>query len=98
MKTQYYILLSLKTPAGFEYFGQFELGNDKDAANTLFINLEGDPEPDGRAVLHIDQMETVDALPVKINTKCCTLDELASNIKIIARETFRLKNLRNLDE
>jgi hypothetical protein len=41
-------------------------------------------------------METVNELPVKIKTICCTLDELGHNCKLIARETFRLKNLEEM--
>jgi hypothetical protein len=98
MKTQYYILLSLKTPVGFEHFGQYDFGSDKEAAYALFGSLNGKSEPDDHTLLHIDQMEIIDDMPVKVNTLCCTLEELANNTKIITREIFRMKNLNGMNE
>ena len=86
MKTQFYILLSLKTPAGFENYGQYFLGFDREAAYSLFDSLTGDPEHDNHDLLHVDLMETVEELPLKIKTIGCTLDQLASNCKLIARD------------
>lgn len=94
MKTQFYILLSLKTPDGFENYGQYFFGNDWQAAYALFAELEGSEKIAPNCPLHIDLMETVDELPVRIKTICCTLDQLAENSKKIAREIFRQKNLK----
>ena len=93
METQFYILLSLKTPQGYADYGQYFLGDDGEAAYALFDELEGSRIIHDRAVLHIDLMETVNDLPVKIKTICCTLEQLGANCKLIARELFRLKNL-----
>ena len=46
------------------------------------------------ALLHIDLMETVDELPVRIRTMYCTLEELGCNCKLIAKGIFRLLNLK----
>ncbi|EHQ28833.1 hypothetical protein [Mucilaginibacter paludis] len=97
METQFYILLSLKTTQGFVNYGQYFLGNDRDAAYGLFDQLKGSRQFTDRAVLHIDLMESVKELPVKIKSICCTLDELGANCKLIAREIFRLKNLEEMD-
>ena len=97
MKTQFYILLSLKTPTGFVNYGQYFFGNDREAAHHLFAELKGSKFLSDAAALHIDLMETVDELPVKIKTICCTLDELGYNSKLIAREIFRLKNLEDMN-
>jgi hypothetical protein len=94
METQFYILLSLKTPEGFETYGQYFFGNSREAAYTLFDSLKGDADLQNPSVLHIDLMETVNELPVKVKTIGCTLEELACNSKLIAREIFRLKNLK----
>jgi hypothetical protein len=96
MKTQFYILLSLKTPQGFVDYGQYFLGDTREAAYGLFRQLKGIETIKDTCMLHIDLMETVDGLPVKIKTICCTLDELAFNCKLIAREIFRLKNLEEM--
>jgi len=94
MKTQFYILLSLKTPQGFVNYGQFFFGNERDAAYGLFESLQGSQK--FSAPLHIDLMETVNELPVKIKTICCSLEQLGTNCRLIAKEMFRLKNLEEL--
>ena len=96
METQFYILLSLRTPRGFEDYGQYFFGDDREAAYGLFRELKGSPELSSAAMLHIDLMETVGGLPVKVETICCTLDELATNSKLIAKEIFRQKNMEEL--
>jgi len=96
METQFYILLSLKTPQGFVDYGRYFFGNDREAAYGLFAQLKGDERLIKGCLLHIDLMETVDELPVKIKTICCTLEELGANCKLIAREIFRLKNLEEM--
>lgn len=96
LETQFYILLSLKTPRGFEDYGQYFFGNDREAAYLLFDQLQGSMIAKDGAVLHTDLMETVNELPVKVKTICCTLEELSYNCKLIAREVFRLKNLKEM--
>lgn len=96
METQFYILLSLKTPHGFADYGQYFFGNDRGAAYELFRQLKGSEDLQDNCLLHIDLMETADELPVKIKTICCTLEELAFNCKLIARDIFRLKNLEEM--
>jgi hypothetical protein len=89
-------MLSLKTPQGFVDYGQYFFGDDREAAYELFTQLKGSKYISDNCLLHIDLMETVDELPVKIKTICCTLEELAYNCKLIAREIFRLKNLEEI--
>jgi hypothetical protein len=96
MKTQFYILLSFKTLAGYKTYGQYFLGDDRDAVYELFDRLHGSPDID-RALLHIDLMETVDELPVRIKTICCTLTDLGDNCQLIAKTLFRLKTLEELE-
>ncbi|MCQ6957072.1 hypothetical protein [Mucilaginibacter aquariorum] len=96
MKSQFYILLSLKTPQGFCDYGQYFFGNDRHAAYELFRQLKGSERIKENYLLHIDLMETVDEIPVKIKTISCNLEELACNCKLIAREIFRLKNLEEM--
>lgn len=96
METQFYILLSLKTPQGFSNYGQYFFGNDRQSAYGLFQQLRGSEQLKEGCLLHIDLMEIVNELPVKIKTICCTLEQLGSNCKLIAREIFRLKNLEEM--
>lgn len=97
MQSQFYIVLSLKTPTGFIDYGQYFFGNDRQAADELFNQLQGSRTITGQSLLHVDLMETVNELPLKIKTIGCTLDELAHNTKLIAREIFRLKNLEEME-
>ncbi len=96
METQFYILLSLKTPQGFIDYGQYFFSNNRQAADGLFGQLKGDENIKDTCLLHIDLMETVNELPVRIKTIGCTLEELGVNCKLIAREIFRLQNLENM--
>ncbi len=93
MKKQFYLLLSLKTAKGFETYGQYFLGEDRTCAESVFTGLKGATKFNEQALLHLDLMETINELPVKVKTKCCTLEELGDNCKWIAKETFRLLNL-----
>ncbi|AYL97360.1 hypothetical protein [Mucilaginibacter celer] len=94
METPFYLLMSVKTPDKYEPFGEFDLGRDREAAYTLFESLDGKPDIDDHCHLHIDLVETVDSLPEKIRSKCCKLDQLGNNMKLIALEIFRQKNLK----
>jgi hypothetical protein len=94
MKTQFDIVLSLKTPQGFVDYGQYFIGTDREVAWALFDKLKGSRSLIDRALLHFDLMETENEVPVSVRTLYCTLDELGWNCKQIAREVFRLKNIR----
>jgi len=93
MKTKFYILLSQKSCSGFTAYGEYWLGSDQQEARRIFGLLKGSQEISNEALLHLDFMETVDGIPLKIKTLCCTLDEYACNCKIIAKETFKRLNL-----
>jgi hypothetical protein len=98
MENQFCLLLSLKTPGGFTVFGEFFIGEDRDAAHALFESLQGDEGSNDAALLHMDLIEPAAPLPGKIRAKCCKLDQLACNIKLITREVFRQKNLKSYQE
>ena len=96
MKRQFYLLLSVKTPAGFVAYGQYELVASPEEAYEFFDSLKGKKEIEDDHILHIDLMETVDNLPVRIKTITCNLDELTCNCKLITLETFRLAHLKGV--
>jgi hypothetical protein len=93
MQTKFYIVCHLKTPAGPEAYGRFEIGNDREAAYQLFARLKGDKEVGERNILCLELMETVNELPVNINIISCTLNELTENCRIITKEIFNQRNL-----
>ncbi|MDB5018623.1 MAG: hypothetical protein JWQ84_3455 [Mucilaginibacter sp.] len=96
MKSQFYILISLRTTRGFKTYGQYFLGNDRKVAQHIFSLLTGDETIGNKTMLHLDFMEMVDELPVKIKTIGCTLEELGCNCKLIAKEIFRISNLNEM--
>jgi hypothetical protein len=89
MKSEFNILISFRTPDGFKNCGQYFLGKDRPLAEDIFKGLTGREDPDDKAVLHLDLVETSDGLPVRVKTICCRLSELCSNCQHITRELFR---------
>lgn len=90
MDEAFYIVLSIKTANGFENFGKFFLGNNKDTAQRIFKTLKGSAEVSEEDILHAELTETRNELPVNIQMISCTLEELAENCRIITKEVFRL--------
>ena len=95
MRTTFYVVLQLRTANGFESYGSFNLGNAREFAYSLFGQLKGRESVSETDVLHMDLMETKDALPVNLVVISCTAEELAANVKCITREMFKLLNLES---
>lgn len=93
METTFFIELSMKTAAGFECYGCFDLGNDREFAVKLFSRLDGRPLEDEPGVLHMDLVEKYRGLPVNMQVVSCSVEELSRNVKIITRELFKRLNL-----
>lgn len=89
MKTDFKILISLRTPAGFDSCAEYFLGSDRDFAESVFAGLTGRRDVNNNAVLHLDLLESMDDVPVRIKTVSCTLGELAANCQYITCELFR---------
>jgi hypothetical protein len=92
MDTIFYITLNIKTPEGYECYGKFDLGKDKNFAYSLFGRLKGDESLDSGNILYMDLVETRKTLPVNIKMLTCTLQETADNCKIITKEIFKRIN------
>lgn len=90
----FYVLLSIKTGDGFESFGKFNLGDKRKPAAEVFRQLKGDSKVDEKTMLTMDFVETVNGLPVNLQILGCSLEDLTHNCKIIAKETFKLLNLK----
>jgi hypothetical protein len=95
-ETIFYIILNLRTPGGYESFGQFFVGNHAGFANNVFLQLKGNKTVDDSAVITLELRETRQGLPFNIQIISCSLQELAENCKIITREAFTLFNLKEL--
>ena len=90
----FYILISVRTPDGFERVGKYNLGTNRKTATAIFRQLKGNPDVDLKPMLTMELEETVNGLPVNLQMLACTLEELAHNTKIIVKETFKLLNLK----
>jgi hypothetical protein len=93
MRRQFYILLSQKTSSGYTTYGQFWLGFDRQLATEIFSKLKQSEKDPDELMLHLDFMECVDEIPVKIKTISCTLEDYGYNCKLITKELFRTINL-----
>jgi hypothetical protein len=93
MKRTFYIVLNIRTAGGFESYGRFFLGNDREFAYRLFSKLEGNTAVAEKDVIHMDLMEASEGLPLNIRMKSCRIEELALNCKIITKEIFKFLNL-----
>ena len=93
IQNNFYVLLNIRTPEGFESFGKFNLGNNRNMSMDIYEQFKGTAAVDDKMLLTIELMETVNELPLNLNILGCTLDELAYNCRIITKETFKLHNL-----
>jgi hypothetical protein len=93
METAFYISLNIKTPSGFETYGTFNLGNDREKAKAIFSQLRGNEDVSEKTILHIDFTEMQDGIPLPVKILHCTLDDIAANTKIITRDVFKNLNL-----
>jgi hypothetical protein len=93
MENTFCIVLQVRTFSGLETFGKFHIGNNKQAAYTLFNTLKGITDIDESQVLSMTLMELREELPVNVKIIGCTLNELSENCRIITREVFKLFNL-----
>src|SRR5829696_768067 len=90
----FYALVSIRTADGLESFGKFNLGNSRKTAANVFRQLKGSPQVDRKTMLTMELVETVNELPVNLHILACTLEELGYNCKVIAKETFKVHNLK----
>ena len=89
MDNHFQISLHLTTPSGFETFGTFELGKDREQALAIFSELKGTPEIAKNSILYMVFSEIQAGIPLPIEMMHCTLDELAFNARVITREVFK---------
>jgi hypothetical protein len=93
MQTVFYILLSMKTTDGYEQFGKFFIGDNKDAAYRIFDSLLGNDDVNDD-ILQLDMTEMTNGLPVNIRVLNCSLEQLTENCRIITKEVFKILNLK----
>lgn len=89
METKYYIDLHIKTPTGFETYGTFHLGYNREKATAIFSQLKGTDEVSKTSILHMDFTEMTDGIPLPIRILHCTIEDIAFNTRIITRDVFK---------
>ncbi|MGF7040308.1 hypothetical protein [Mucilaginibacter lappiensis] len=89
MKTLFQISLHIKTPSGFETYGTFDLGEDRQQATEIFNQLKGTPDIALHSVLYMDLSEIRDGIPIPMEIRHCTLEDIAYNARIITRDVFK---------
>lgn len=90
----YQIAINMRVPGGYTEIGRFFTGPDKETVYSIFGQLQGTRLLVGSAILRIDVIEQDENLATILETLDCTLAEMAENVKIILKETFRLLNLK----
>jgi hypothetical protein len=96
VRTTFFIELNMKTAAGFECYGYFDLGDNRAFAARLFSVLEGLPAEGDAPILHMNLVEKYKGLPVNIQVIGCSMEELCRNVKVITREIFKRINLEEM--
>jgi len=93
MKTLFQISLHIKTPSGFETYGTFDLGHDREQATEIFSQLKGTPDIDPGSVLYMDFSAIQNGIPIPMEILHCTLEDIAFNARIITRDVFKNRAL-----
>jgi hypothetical protein len=89
METLFQISLHIKTPSGFETYGTFDLGRDREQALDIFHQLKGTADIAPHSVLYMDLSAIRDGLPLPMEIRHCTLEEIAYNARVITRNVFK---------
>jgi hypothetical protein len=93
MKMLFQISLHIKTPSGFETYGTFDLGEDRQQATEIFNQLKGTADIALHSVLYMDLLEIRDGIPIPMEIRHCTLEDIAYNARIITRDVFKNRSL-----
>jgi flagellar motor switch protein FliM len=89
METLFQISLHVKTPSGFETYGMFDLGRDREKAMEIFSQLNGTDEVTTSSILYMDLSEIRNSIPYPVAIRHCTLEDIACNARVITRDVFK---------
>jgi hypothetical protein len=89
METKYYIDLHIRTPEGFETYGSFYLGNDREKTEAIFRQLKGAEDISEKSILHMDFTEMKKGISLPLQILHCTINDIAVNSRIITRDVFK---------
>ena len=89
METKFQISLHIKTPAGIETYGNFDIGSDREQAMAIVEQFKGTDELSEHSILYMDFSEVKNGIPLPVRIMHCTLDDIAYNVRIITRDLFK---------
>lgn len=89
MESKFQISLLIKTPAGFETYGNFDLGANRQRATAIVEQLKGTENISEHSILYMDFTEIQNGIPLPVRIVHCTLDDIAYNVRIITRDIFK---------
>jgi hypothetical protein len=89
MESKFQISLHIKTPGGFETYGNFDLGADREQATAIVEQLKGTDNLSENSILYMDFTETRNGIPLPLRIMHCTLDDVTYNVRIITRDVFK---------
>lgn len=94
MNSAYEIVIEIMTPEGFREVGLFSLGTDMDFALSTFDSLKGRADDSLDAAIRLCLVEKNDKTVIRqLKSIGCILNEFSENVKVIARDVFKLLNL-----
>jgi hypothetical protein len=96
MAIEYRIALHARTSSGFDTFGEFFIGTDRQAANELFKTLKGSPDDLEEGLLLMELREINRNLPFDVKMIHCTLDQVTENCRLITKNQFKFLNPKEL--
>lgn len=93
-EAKYFLLINMCTSEGYVETGRFYVSRDEQEAYALFASLAGTEVKDAKPLLSMDLVCQHQQGPVTLlGTRACTLCELGENVKMVLKETFKMRNL-----
>jgi len=93
MHPSYHIILRMRAGGELEYFGQFNFNAPRPCIEKIYAEMKGIKDSGEELPIQLDFLEVIDGVPSSFHIVACTLEELSCNVKVIAREAFKILNL-----
>lgn len=93
MQPEYHIVLRMRAGTELECFGQFKLNAPRKCMEKIYAEMKGLKDGGEELPIQLDLVQVTNGLPETLHIVACTLEELLCNVKVIARETFKILNL-----
>jgi hypothetical protein len=90
METNYQISLLIKTPSGFEAYGNFDLGSNREQALAIMENLKGTDDVSENSILYMEFTGVQNGIPLPLKILHCTLEDIAFNARVITRDILKI--------